>query len=137
MTVAENVKPLASIVPQTIASATTTAGAAVDTMGYDNVEWVIAVGDLDLVGGDETHTIKIQESVDAAFSSPVDITGATVAMTADSTVKTIKVLGLGTGSRLRYQRAYVTTVGATVSCPICVLAALGGAKMNPCNTPDA
>ena len=136
-TVASNIKPLVSFVPQVITADGASNGVAIDTMGYDNVEWVVSVGDLDLTSGNETYNVKIQESVDSAFSSPVDITSATVAMTANNTVKTIRVMGLGTGVRLRYQRAVLTNAGTTASCPLCVLANLGGAKMNPANTPDA
>lgn len=137
MNVARNVKPMQTLVPQVNTTVGATNGDAVDTMGFENLMALIVAGALDLVGLDETYTIKLQESIDAAFTAPVDIVGATTPVVAANTIKTIKLLGLGTGSRLRYVRAVLTNAGATVSIAIAVSLLLGQAHYNPANVPSA
>jgi hypothetical protein len=76
MTVAENIKPVASLVP---AVRTANAnGSAVDTMGFDNVEVVVSAGDIDLTDADETYAVKVQEGVQSTLSDAADISGASV-----------------------------------------------------------
>lgn len=135
MTVAENIKPVASLVP---AVRTANAnGSAVDTMGYDNVEVVVSAGDIDLTDADETYSVKVQEGAQSTLSDAADISGASVTITADNQLKTIRIVGLGTGSRKRYMRAVLTVGGTTPSIPLDVIFNLGRAHSNPANVPDA
>jgi hypothetical protein len=135
MTVAENIKPVASLVP---AVRTANAnGSAVDTMGYDNVEVVVSAGDIDLTDADETYAVKVQEGAQSTLSDAADIPGASVTITADNQLKTIRIVGLGTGSRKRYMRAVLTVGGTTPSIPLDVIFNLGRAHSNPANVPDA
>jgi antitoxin (DNA-binding transcriptional repressor) of toxin-antitoxin stability system len=135
MTVAENIKPVASLVP---AVRTANAnGSAVDTMGFDNVEVVVSAGDIDLTDADETYAVKVQEGVQSTLSDAADISGASVTITADNQLKTIRIVGLGTGSRKRYMRAVLTVGGTTPSIPLAAIFNLGRAHSNPVNTPDA
>jgi hypothetical protein len=135
MTVAENIKPVASLVP---AVRTANAnGSAVDTMGYDNVEVVVSAGDIDLTDADETYSVKVQEGAQSTLSDAADIAGASVTITADNQLKTIRIVGLGTGSRKRYMRAVLTVGGTTPSIPLDVIFNLGRAHSNPANVPDA
>ncbi|MFZ6015031.1 MAG: hypothetical protein ACOYUZ_01610 [Patescibacteria group bacterium] len=133
MNVAENIGVAQSLVP---AVRTADAeGTGVDTMGFDELVAVIDVGALDLTTGDETYTVKLQEG---ATSTPTtDITGASVSITAASTQKLIRVKGLGTGSRLRYIRAYLDVDGTTPSIALNVTFIMGGAKWNPPESLDA
>lgn len=135
MTVAENIKPVASLVP---AVRTANAnGSAVDTMGYDNVEVVVSAGDIDLTDADETYAVKVQEGAQSTLSDAADIPGASVTITTDNQLKTIRIVGLGTGSRKRYMRAVLTVGGTTPSIPLDVIFNLGRAHSNPANVPDA
>lgn len=135
MTVAENIKPVASLVP---AVRTANAnGSVVDTMGYDNLEVVVSAGDIDLTDADETYSIKVQEGAQSTLSDAADISGASVTITADNQLKTIRIVGLGTGSRKRYMRAVLTVGGTTPSIPLAAIFNLGQAHSNPANTPDA
>jgi hypothetical protein len=135
MTVAENIKPVASLVP---AVRTANAnGSAVDTMGYDNLEVVVSAGDIDLTDADETYSVKVQEGAQSTLSDAADISGASVTITADNQLKTIRIVGLGTGSRKRYMRAVLTVGGTTPSIPLAAIFNLGQAHSNPANTPDA
>ncbi len=135
MTVAENIKPVASLVP---AVRTANAnGSVVDTMGYDNLEVVVSAGDIDLTDADETYSVKVQEGAQSTLSDAADISGASVTITADNQLKTIRIVGLGTGSRKRYMRAVLTVGGTTPSIPLAVIFNLGQAHSNPANTPDA
>ena len=135
MTVAENIKPIASLVP---AVRTANAnGSAVDTMGYDNLEVVVSAGDIDLTDADETYAVKVQEGALSTLSDAADISGASVTITADNQLKTIRIVGLGTGSRKRYMRAVLTVGGTTPSIPLAAIFNLGQAHSNPANTPDA
>jgi antitoxin (DNA-binding transcriptional repressor) of toxin-antitoxin stability system len=135
MTVAENIKPVASLVP---AVRTANAnGSAVDTMGFDNVEVVVSAGDIDLTDADETYAVKVQEGAQSTLSDAADISGASVTITADNQLKTIRIVGLGTGSRKRYMRAVLTVGGTTPSIPLAAIFNLGRAHSNPVNTPDA
>lgn len=135
MTVAENIKPVASLVP---AVRTANAnGSVVDTMGYDNLEVVVSAGDIDLTDADETYSVKVQEGAQSTLSDAADISGASVTITADNQLKTIRIVGLGTGSRKRYMRAVLTVGGTTPSIPLAAIFNLGQAHSNPANTPDA
>ena len=135
MTVAENIKPVASLVPA-VRTANTN-GSAVDTMGYDNLEVVVSAGDIDLTDADETYSVKVQEGAQSTLSDAADISGASVTITADNQLKTIRIVGLGTGSRKRYMRAVLTVGGTTPSIPLAAIFNLGQAHSNPANTPDA
>jgi hypothetical protein len=106
-------------------------------MGFDNVEVVVSAGDIDLTDADETYAVKVQEGALSTLSDAADISGASVTITADNQLKTIRIVGLGTGSRKRYMRAVLTVGGTTPSIPLAAIFNLGRAHSNPVNTPDA
>lgn len=127
----DEIKVVASLVPATRTASAD--GAAVDTMGYQSLQAVILAGDVDLASGNETYSFKLQEATDSAFTTPVDIDGATTTVTADNDVKVIRLDGLGTGSRLRYVRVVATLAGTTPSWPGAAVLNLGRAYQNPVN----
>jgi len=129
--VQDEIKVLASLVPATRTASAN--GTAIDTMGYQSLQAVILAGDIDLASGNETYDFKIQEATDSAFTTPVDISGATASVTADNDVKVIRVDGLGTGARLRYMRVVATLGGTTPSWPGAAVFNLGRAYQNPVN----
>jgi len=135
-TIGEDIKVAASLVPA-VRTSTTSSETVVDTLGFDNVCWVVAVGDLDLASEDETYTCAVYESANSDGSSATAITSASVTMTADNTVKKIQVSGLGAGSRKRYQFMRFTLAGTTPSMPGVALAVLGKAHFAPAQAPDA
>lgn len=135
-TTAESNKIVLSLVPA-VRTSTTSSETVVDTLGYDNALWIIAVGDLDLASGDETYTCAVYESANADGSSASAITGASVTMTADNTVKKILVTGLGSGSRKRYQFVRFTLAGTTPSMPGTSICELCLGHYAPQQAPDA
>ncbi len=136
MILGENLKASMSLVPA-VRTATTSSETVVDTLGFDDVCWLITAGDLDLASGNETYQADIYESANSDGSSATAITSATVTMTADNTVKKIQVSSLGTGSRKRYQFCRFTLGGTTPSWPGSATALLGGAEFGPAQAPDA
>lgn len=106
-------------------------GTAVDTMGYQSLDAIILAGTIDLASGDETYSFKIQEATDSAFTTPVDISGATGTIVASNGVTRIRVDGLGSGVRLRYMRIVLTAAGTTPSIACSASFNLGRAFQNP------
>ena len=134
-TVAENIKVLASLGPDALTA--NTDGTVVDTMGFDNLQAVIAAGTIDTHDTDETYAVKLQEGAADDGSDMADVAGASVTITESSQIKTIGVNGLGTGSRKRYMRLVLTVGGTTPSIALAGLFNLGRAAQNPAIVPDA
>lgn len=133
--IAENLQSLASIVPSVLSA--NTDGSIVDTMGFNNLELLVSAGTIDLADADETYAVKLQEGALANLADAADIPSASVAITANDQLKTIQVLGLGTGNRKRYMRAVLTVGGTTPSIALAAIFNLGRAITEPVNTPDA
>ncbi len=89
-------------------------GSVVDTLGFDTASVVISTGAIDLVGGDETYSFKVQEGALADGSDMADVSGATATVTAANQQKKIALNGLTT-ARKRYLRVVMTQAGATSS----------------------
>ncbi len=134
-TVAENINVLASLGPATLSASTN--GTVVDTMGFDNLQTVIAAGTIDTGTGDETYAVKLQEGAESDGSDMADVVGASVTITESGQLKTIGVNGLGTGRRKRYMRLVLTVGGTTPSIALAGLFNLGRAAQNPAIAPDA
>ena len=134
-TVAENIKVLASLGPDALTANTN--GSVVDTMGFDNLQAVIAAGTIDTTDTDETYAVKLQEGAEDDGSDMADVAGASVTITESSQIKTIGVLGLGTGNRKRYMRLVLTVGGTTPSIALTGSFNLGRAAQNPAIVPDA
>jgi len=101
------------LVKTTLAPITKTTGAAtstaVDTLGYGDGVAVISVGAA--TGAPDSFAVnaKLQESVDAAFTSPVDIAGAAItAITTAGKTAEIPFTRQQRAASLRYIRALVT-----------------------------
>lgn len=93
-------------------------GASVDRSGYTRAVCVLHVGAHDRGTGDETLTLKVQESSDASNWS--DIPGASVQIagdTIDATKGLVKLIeiNLSNPARLKYLRAVGTAAGTTPS----------------------
>lgn len=132
-TIGEEIKIVASLVPQTLTTNnTSTSGETViDTMGYDNACFVIMAGNGTFV--DETYSFQVFESATNDSTSGAALTGAVAAITADNQVKKIQVSGLGVGSRLRYMWVRLTAAGSNESLPCTAFAILAGCTgaLNP------
>ncbi len=105
-----------TIAPQTISSATTTNGLAVDMQLSDGpIHLVVTLGDC----GDATSTLAItfQESATTTSGDFGDITGGpTLTTTASATANDNTVFALSTNLRTkRYIRAVLTTLTGSVS----------------------
>lgn len=135
-TIGEIVKVAASLVPATRTS-TTSSETVVDTKGFENVCWVVAVGDIDTTNENETYVAAVYESDNSNGSSASAISGATATITADNQIAKIQVNSLGTGSKKRYQFCRLTLGGTTPSAPSVALALLGPAAFGPAQDPDA
>ncbi len=126
-----NLKAVQSIVPQNIGIGATVNGAAVDCAQFDEAMIVFDVG---VVAASGTLDVKVQESVDSAFTSPADITGAVfvqVTPTNDNAIYigTIKMLS----TRLQFLRA--VAVDAVAAADLSVSIHLGQAVSKPSQTP--
>lgn len=137
-TIGEQTKRVLATYPAVITS-TTSSEPVIDTQGFDNLIYTVSVGDLDLSSGNETYVSAVYESAASDGSGATAITGATVTLTADNTLKDIQISGLGTGSRLRYQFIRHTLAGTTPSMPVSSSCILFGARgqLNPADAPDA
>lgn len=101
-------------------------GSAVDTLGYNDVEVIIAAGTIDLASGNETYAFSVEESADGSTGWTA-ISGATNTVTASNQNKTIRV---GKPSK-RYVRAVLTAGGTTPSIAVSAIVALGNAFRKP------
>lgn len=122
------VKPIVSLVA--LSRTASENGVAVDTLGYNDAMVVIQAGDIDLTTGNETYTFSVEESADGSTSWAA-ISGATNTVTADNQTKTIRVGGLGVGTRKRYLRAVLTAAGTTPIIPCSAVVLLGNAFRKP------
>lgn len=120
------VKGIVSIVPAVYAA--DAAGAGVDTLGFTSGQLVLATGVVDHDDGDETYSVKIEESSDNSVFTPVDALAAT--LTVANQIATIAVEGLGTG-RQRFLRAKVHIAGTTPSIGLSAVLNLGHAFNEP------
>lgn len=133
-TVGEGIKAVASLVPAT-RTVTTSSETVVDTLGFDNVCWLIPTGNGTY--NDETYAFAIHESANADGSSSSAITSASASATADNDLLKIQVSGLGSGSRKRYQFCRLTAAGSSPSIPCAAIALLSSAHLDPQQSPDA
>lgn len=86
-------------------------GVAVSVVDFDEIIWILNVGVITATG---TLDAKIQESVDLAFTSPVDISGAAWAqfLPAGDQVTTYGRIDNSEGVRLPFQRILLTQATA-------------------------
>jgi hypothetical protein len=100
----------------------TVAGNAVDCQDFDEALVILHAG---VVG--TSIDCKMQESVDSAFTSPVDISGATFTqiLTAGDQV-IVKARVKLTGSRLRYLRMFLTVTTSASDVSGCIILFRGG-----------
>jgi hypothetical protein len=122
-----------SVLPQTIGSATTVNGDAIDMqLSEGPIHLVVVTGDC----GDSTLTLdaKLQESVDGS-NNFTDVTDGAMAQLAGATGGDKKMVVVSTAKRTkRYVRAVVTTAGGgTLSAPVAALV-LGRKKISGTGT---
>lgn len=131
-TIREAIKFVSSLVPAVRTADAN--GAAVDTLGFNTACLVVNAGAIDLASTDETYIVKVQES-DTSGGTYTDITGASVAVTANDQVKSVEVPGLGIGGRKRFLRAVLDVSGTTPSIAGGAVIALGNAYNKPVTQP--
>ena len=124
-----NVKVVQCILPRQQPMATTDS-AAVDSADFDEALIVLECGTFQVSG---TAKVTVQESVDSAFTSPVDISGAAFAEVTDANDEQIYVgvVQLEPG-RLRYLR--IRSVVAAATEPLAVTIILAKARTKPAQT---
>lgn len=126
----DNVKSVLALPADSLT--TTTTGAAVDTLGYENAKLVLNLGALDITTGDETYVVTVTEC-DTSGGSFVDtglVLPTIVGGVADNSVVVQPVDGLGT-TRKRFLKVVATLAGTS---PILVGSAtweFGRALQNP------
>ena len=124
---------LASIAVAPIAASSVQTSAALDTKGYNSVQFVVMNGAATGTPSSYTVDAKVQECATSG-GSYTDVTGATITqMTADGKTQTIAVEGLGT-TRLRYLKLLITpamTGGTSPKALVAVLANFGRAYVLP------
>lgn len=126
--VGRNIKAYQSIKPQS--SSTTVNGTAIDTAGYDEAVVVLDCGTTATSG---TLNVKVQEATDAAFTTPVDITGAAFTQVTPTNDDAIYVGVINLEKRLRYIR--VVGVAATAASIYGASVHLAQAQTKPAQTP--
>ena len=118
-----------AIAPAAIAADTD--GAAVDTQGYESLEWVLHVGTAMVGGG---FTVTLEESDVNTFG------GEETAVTTDETLGTLPVVSIGDANKVfrvgsigkkRYQRLTLTETGTISGGVIGCTAILGHPKNAP------
>jgi hypothetical protein len=100
---------------QAVGAATVT-GLAIDTLGYEGVEFVIHVN-----GGNRAIDAKVQRDDAAGFASPTDITGAAITQIAGGTAKATKVISVYKPAE-RYVRISVTGSGGSTNRTVAAIA---------------
>lgn len=117
-------KPLSGLDSVTIASATTTAGTAIDTLGWKHCTFVVSVG---TVAGTTTGVSALIQSDDnSSFTSATSVTGAAFTAATLLAGDAIEAGRLNCHETERYLRVSVTTAGASPSVPISVFVMLSG-----------
>lgn len=108
-------------------AASTVNGTAIDCRQHRQALFVLATG---VLGASATIDVKIQESVDSGFSSPIDVSGAAFAQKVKATDDSKVWQGsVDTSKRLRYLRA-VMVVGTATS-DVAVLCTLSDPQKLP------
>ncbi len=124
---------LAKVAVAPIAASAAQTSDAIDTKGYNSVQFVISNGAATGTPSSYTVDAKVQECATSG-GSYVDVTGATITqMTADNKIQTIAVDGLGT-SRKRYLKLVITpamTGGTSPKALVAGIANLGRAFSGP------
>jgi hypothetical protein len=120
-TVSDNVEVLQSITPKTGQSSDVN-GNSIDTkdIANDDLQYFAVIGSVDDADGDETYTLKVQESSDDGNSDAFADTGDEITIDRsndDDSVRVGQVLGTGT-QRERYLRLVLVTGGTTPSIDI-------------------
>ena len=129
--IAVEVKAVQTILAQVVAQDATVNGAAVDCQNFDEAMIVLDVGTVAATG---TLDVKIQESVDSAFTSPLDITGAVFVQVTPSNDVAVFVgsLKLEAG-RLQFIRAVAVDATAIAECGVVIH--LANPVQRPAQTP--
>ncbi len=130
-----SVKILEGLAPQVISTNTTTAGAIVDTQGFDSLTWAIQSGTLT----DGTYTVLIEEGdaanlSDAAAVADADLTNTELSasfvdLTDDNQASKIGYIG-----SKRYVRLSIVSAATTVGALIGSVAILGNPSDKPQDT---
>jgi len=121
MEIPQDVKVFQCIKPQSIGIGATVTGTVVDTAGYDEAMIILDVGTITATG---TLDVKVQEAVVAAFSTPIDITGAAFPQVLPATDDAVFVGHVRlTAARKRYMRVSATdaTAAALMGCSIVLM----------------
>ncbi len=127
-----NIKLVHAIIPSAIAADTN--GAAVDTLGFESLEWAIHVGTVMAGGG---FAVTIEQSPDDGSGSA---TGVWTAVPAGETIGALpsiaiadanKAFRVGSAGKERHQRVVITETGTISGGTIGALAILG----NPVTVP--
>lgn len=92
-----------ALVPQSATSGAKN-GAAIDTLDYEGVCFVLEVG---AITGTGKVNMKIQRAIDAAFSSPIDVVGAALVEITDAGGSLCYIIDVR-DPIMRYLRAVVT-----------------------------
>lgn len=130
----ENVLNKPSVFP-ILSAAGANNGVAVDTLGYGDGMCIVTVGAATGTPDSLTVAAKLQESVDSAFSSPVDITGAAIVTLTAGTKSAEIRLSLGKrAAHKRWVRAVVTPAfvnGTSPKIPIAATILLANPEVAP------
>lgn len=112
-----------------ISTNTTTAGAIIDTAGFESIEFIIQSATLT----DGAYAIKLEDGDDSGLSDAADVSSDLVlgglpsfADTDDNTVKRV-----GSISKKRYQRLSIVSTSVTTGGTLSAVAILGNPRVAP------
>lgn len=124
-----NVLQKAALDTTAISTNTTTAGAIIDTKGFESIEFVVQAGTLT----DGAYTVKLEDGDDSGLSDAADVSSELVlgglpafADTEDNAVKRV-----GSISKKRYQRLSIVSTGVTTGGTLSAVALLSHARSAP------
>ena len=124
-----NVQAESVIGPVAIATSTTTAGAIIDTQGFESLEYLISSG----VITDGTYDVTLEEGDDPALADAAPVPAANILGALPSFADTDDDVSKRVGSigKKRYQRLNIDSAGVTAGGLFAAVGVLGNPKSGP------
>ena len=121
-----NVQAETAIAPVTIAASTTTAGAIIDTQGFESLEYLISSGAIT----DGTYDVTLEEGDDPALADAAPVPAANILGALPSFDDTEDNVSKRVGSigKKRYQRLNLVSAGVTAGGLFSAAGVLGNPK---------
>lgn len=130
-----NIHPVRSISPVSVADNTAQVGQIIDMQGYNSMEYIIPTGSL--ADADATFTVLVEEGDDPGLSDAAAVADAdligTEALASFTFSDDDKCFKIGYKGSKRYTRLTITPAANASAALLCAVAVMG----DPANTPTA